>query len=199
MVILLLAHVQAILVPAWIAYRIKTRRSNLREVLPSGGIFLLRFGFICFSTAALSEMLDHSETSWIYVNRLSIWNGLFYAALAGGLASLTAAVTKKNMFRIFFYVLVIASIVVYPLLGKGSTISIQSILTLIFLVQWWKYFHDPLLWVYPICGVLLTTVCGALLSSTGEQIWHVFIGPAGSISLITLWILLNRALIKTNC
>ena len=86
-----------------------------------------------------------------------------------------------------------AGIVAYPLFGKGVTISLQSIITIIFLAQWWKRFHDPLLWIYPICGVVLTTVFGGMLSTSGDQIWHVFIGPAGSISLITLWILLNRA------
>ncbi|KZR87693.1 hypothetical protein MITS9509_00493 [Synechococcus sp. MIT S9509] len=167
-------------------------------VLPNGGISLLLFGFTCFSIAAFAEMLDHTETNWIYINRLSGWNGLFYAGLAGGLASLTASVTANKTLRVSLYLLVIAGIVVYPLLGKGVTISLQSIITIIFLAQWWRRFHDPILWIYPICGVVLTTVFGGMLSSSGNQIWHVFIGPAGSISLITLWILLNRAERKHN-
>ena len=106
-VLLLLAHIQAVLIPAWIARRIKIRQSKLRIVLPDGGISLLRFGFACFSIAALAEMLDHTETSWIYINRISGWNGLFYAGLAGGLASLTAAVTENKKLRILLYVIVI--------------------------------------------------------------------------------------------
>ena len=137
-------------------------------------------------------MLDHTETSWIYINRISGWNGLFYAGLAGGLASLTAAVSENKKLRILLYVIVIAGIAAYSSLGKGVTISLQSIITVIFLAQWWKRFHDPLLWVYPICGVVLTTVFGGMLSASGDQMWHVFIGPAGSISLMTIWILLNR-------
>ena len=143
--------------------------------------------------AAFAEMLDHTETNWIYINRLSGWNGLFYAGLAGGLASLAASVTASKSLRALLYVLVIAGIVAYPLLGKGITISLQSIITIIFLAQWWNCFHDPLLWIYPICGVVLTTVFGGMLSARGDQIWHVFIGPVGSISLVTLWIILNRA------
>ena len=192
-VLLLLAHIQAILIPAWIASRISSRKSAMCTVLPNGGISLLLLGFTCFSIAAFAEMLDHTETSWIYINRLSGWNGLFYAALAGGLASLTASVTANKTLRVLLYVLVIAGVVAYPLLGKGVTISLQSIITITFLAQWWKCFHDPILWIYPICGVVLTTVFGGMLSSSGDQIWHVFIGPAGSISLITLWMLLNRA------
>ena len=195
-VVLLLAHAQAVLIPAWIANRINIRHSKLRIILPEGGISLLRFGFICFSIAALAEMLDHTETSWIYINRISGCNGLFYAGLAGGLASLTAAVTENKKLRIFLYLIVIAGITAYSSFGKSVIISLQSIITVIFLAQWWKRFHDPLLWVYPICGVMLTTVFGGMLSASGDQIWHVFIGPAGSISLITIWILLNRALSK---
>ena len=154
---------------------------------------MLLLGFACFSVAAFAEMLDHTETSWIYINRLSGWNGLFYAGLAGGLASLAAAVTANKTLRVMLYLIVLAGIVTYPLFGKGVVISFQSIITTVFLIQWWKRFRDPLLWVYPICGVVLTTVFGGMLSTSGDQIWHVFIGPAGSISLITLWMLLSRA------
>ena len=192
-VVLLLAHLQAVLIPAWIASRVSARRSRLRAALANGGIPFLLVGFTCFSIAAFAEMLDHTETSWVYINRLSGWNGLFYAGLAGGLASLTASATANKSLRALLYIVVAAGIVAYPLFGKGVTISLQSIITIIFLAQWWKRFHDPLLWIYPICGVVLTTVFGGMLSTSGDQIWHVFIGPAGSISLITLWILLNRA------
>ena len=191
--VLLLAHIQAVLVPAWIASRVRARKSRISIVLPDGGIVLLLIGFICFSVAALAEMLDHSETSWVYINRLSGWNGLFYAGLAGGLASLAASVNANKTLRVLLFVLLLAVILAYPFLGKGVTISLQSIITIIFLFQWWKRFHDPILWIYPICGVVLTTVFGGMLSASGNQLWHVFIGPAGSISLITLWLLLNRA------
>ena len=195
---LLLAHLQAVLIPACIAYRITSRKSKFRIVLPDGGVSLLRFGFICFSFAALSETVDHSGTGWIYVNHLSSWNGLFYAALAAGLASMTSAVTEKKQFRILFCLMVVVGAFAYLLLGKGVTISIQSILTIVFLVQWWKRFRDPLLWIYPLCGVVLTAIFGAMLMSSGDQLWHLFIGPAGSIGLIVLWIILNRAVVKKS-
>ena len=197
-IVLLLAHLQAVLIPAYIACRITLRRSRFRLVLPDGGVSLLQFGFICFSVAALSEMVDHSGTDWIYVNHLSGWNGLFYAALAAGLASMTSAVTGKKQFRILFYLMVVAGVFAYLLLGKGVTISIQSILTIVFLIQWWKQFRDPLLWVYPLCGVFLTAIFGAMLTSSGDELWHLFIGPAGSIGLIVIWIILNRAVAKKS-
>ena len=192
-IILLFAHLPAVLVPAWFAYRIKQKQINLSPIMPSGGISLLQLGFTCFSIAALAEMLDHTETGWIYINRLSLWNGLFYAGLSGGLAFLTAAVTDNKRLHTLLVIIVVAGIAGYLCFGKEITIVLQSIITLLFLTQWWKHFHDPLLWIYPVCGVVLTTIFGGLLSSTGDQIWHVFIGPAGSISLITLWIIMLRA------
>jgi hypothetical protein len=39
----------------------------------------------------------------------------------------------------------------------------------------------------------LTTLFGALLNASGDQIWHLFIGPAGSLSLLVLWAVLRRA------
>ena len=192
-IVLLLAHLQAVLIPAWIAQRINSRATGVSCVLPDGGIALLRFGFVCFSVAAFAELLDHTQTDWIYVNHLSGWNGLFYAGLAGGLAGLTAAATEKRTLRMVVFSIAIAGVAAYPVLGKAVTASLQSVITILFLSQWWKRFRDPLLWVYPICGVVITTVFGAMLSTSGDQIWHVFIGPAGSISLFTLWLILNRA------
>ena len=195
---LLLAHIQAVLIPACIAYRLTVRKSKFHLVVPDGGVSLLRFGFICFSIAALSETVDHSGTDWIYVNHLSGWNGLFYAALAAGLAGIASAVTEKKQVRILFYLMAVVGAIAYLPLGKGLTISIQSILTIVFLVQWWKRFRDPLLWVYPLCGVVLTAIFGIMLTSSGDQLWHLFIGPAGSVGLIVLWIILNRAVVKKS-
>ena len=58
---------------------------------------------------------------------------------------------------------------------------------------WWRTFHDRRLWLDPQVTGGLTTTFGALLNSSGDQIWHLFIGPAGSISLLVLWGILRRA------
>ena len=57
-IILLFAHLQAVFVPAWFAYRIKQKKTNLSPIMPSGGISLLQLAFTCFSIAALAEMLE---------------------------------------------------------------------------------------------------------------------------------------------
>jgi hypothetical protein len=64
---------------------------------------------------------------------------------------------------------------------------------LVMLRLWWRSFHDPLLWLYPLFTVGLTTLFGALLNASGDQLWHLFIGPAGSLSLLVLHAILRRA------
>ena len=58
---LILVHLQAVLVPLWVGLRCRER--------------LLRAGFCCFAVASLAEMVDHITTAWIYVNRISVFNG----------------------------------------------------------------------------------------------------------------------------
>ena len=54
-------------------------------------------------------------------------------------------------------------------------------------------FKDWLFIAYPIFGIFFTTFFGANLSITGNQIWHIFIGPSGSISVITFYLVLKRS------
>jgi len=42
-------------------------------------------------------------------------------------------------------------------------------------------------------GEFFTTFFGILLSSSGEQIWHVFIGPSGTISVLAFYAVLKRS------
>ena len=42
-------------------------------------------------------------------------------------------------------------------------------------------------------GVVFTTFFGFLLSTSGEQIWHIFIGPSGTISILAFYSVLERS------
>ena len=54
---LVVVHLQAVLVPLWVAVRCRVWR--------------LKSGFVCFSLASLAEMVDHTTTDWVYVNHNS--------------------------------------------------------------------------------------------------------------------------------
>ena len=176
---LIAMHVFAVLVPAVIA---------LHSLRP-----WLRIGFASFSLASIAELLDHTQTFWVYVNRVSVWNGVFYAALAAGLACLTAAMVRSKIVRWCLLISAPVCASVYFLVGKEQAIIIQALLSVLLLRYWWREFHDPLLWLYPIFAVMLTTGLGALLAISGDPIWHIFIGPCGSLGLIVLWLILQKA------
>lgn len=176
LIALIVVHVQAVLVPLWVALRCRG--------------WLFTSGFICFALASLAEMVDHTSTDWIYVNHNSFFNGVFYGALSTGLALLTAAVSRSRRWRLPLLLLTLAALVAYPLFGKSVSIALQSLLLILMLRQWWLRFADPRLWLYALFGVVLTTGLGALLVSSGDWLWHLFIGPCGSLSVLALaWVL----------
>ena len=179
LIALILAHLQAVLLPLWIALRCKG--------------WWLKSGFACFSLASLAEMVDHTSTDWIYVNHSSFFNGVFYGALATGLALLTAAMSSSRSWRLPLLLVTFAALAAYPLAGKSVAIVLQSVLLVLMLKQWWRCFADPRLLLYVLFGVVLTTGLGALLVGSGDQIWHVFIGPCGSLSVISLDWVMRRA------
>ena len=191
--LLVVAHLQAVAVAAAMAWAASRRLPHLGARLAPGAIPLLATGFACFSLAALAETLDHTTTRWLYVNHTSDWNGLFFTGLAAGIALLAAALAPSRRWRAVLLALVPLSAGGYALAGKGPAIAVQTLALLAMLHLWWRTFHDRRLWLYPLFTVGLTTTFGALLNSSGDQIWHLFIGPAGSISLLVLWGIQRRA------
>lgn len=192
LVLLVLAHLQAIGV-AW-AMALASARGlpRLRQRLPAAGGRALSMAFATFGLAALAETIDHTTTRWLYVNHTSVWTGLFFSTLAAGIALLAAAVTGHPGLRALLLALVLAGAAGYAAFGKGAAIASQSLLLVLMLRLWWRTFHDHRLWFYPLFTVGLTTLFSILLRASGDQIWHLFIGPAGSLSLLVLWTILRR-------
>ena len=114
LVALVAVHLQAVLVPQWMAMRC------------SGWWF--KSGFVCFSLACLAEMVDHTTTDWVYVNHNSFFNGVFYGALSTGLAPLTAGVSRSRSWRLMLLLITTATLAAYPLVGKSVAISLQSLI-----------------------------------------------------------------------
>ena len=186
-ILLYLAHLQAILIPFYIAMKSKITFSHIQHYS------LLNFGFIFIGLGSMFEMLDHFKTNWIYINHSSIFNWLFYSSLSVGLTLLSIAILKNKFLISFSALLCISSIIAYWLIGKNTTIFFQIFISAFLIINWQKKFKDYLLIVYPIFGILLTTLFGINLVSTGNQIWHIFIGPSGSISVLTFYFILERS------
>ena len=181
------AHLQAVVVPIFLGIKSINKFKNIKNH------FLIPFGFIFLGLASMFEMIDHTKTNWIYIDHSSLFNWLFYTFLALGLTSLTISVIK-NKFTIGTNIfLCFCSIVSYLLIDKTISLSLQVIISIFLIINWQRMFKDWIFISYPIFGIILTTFFGANLSITGNQIWHVFIGPSGTISVITFYLVLKRS------
>jgi len=182
--VLLIAHLQAVILPIFIGCISLNRFEHINNSS------FIPFGFFSLGIASLFEMFDHTKTEWIYINHTSIFNWLFYSFLSLGLTLLSISVIKnKNQIylNLFICFLVIIS---YWFMGKQIALGFQVIVSFILIINWQKRFKDWLFIAYPIFGIFLTTFFGLKLSLSTNQIWHVFIGPSGSISVLTFYIVL---------
>ena len=185
--LLLLAHLQAFLIPVLLGIKSINRFKQIKFPL------LTPFAFISLGLASMFEMLDHTTTDWIYVDHSSLFNWLFYSFLSIGLSFFTISVTKNKSIIVTNILLIFTANISYWLLGKSTTILFQVLISIILISQWWSRFKDWVFLIYPIMGVIFTTVFGILLSRSGEEIWHVFIGPSGTISVLAFYEVLKRS------
>jgi hypothetical protein len=185
--ILLLAHFQAAIIPILLGIRSINKYQHIRNrnFIPLGFIFL--------GLASISEMLDHTQTSWIYVDHSSLFNWLFYSFLSLGLTCLSISVIKNKFIQSTNFCMSLCSIFSYFLFDKTIALLFQVIISIFLIINWQRVFKDWLFILYPIFGIFFTTFFGGRLSITGDQFWHIFIGPSGTISVLTFYLVLKRS------
>ena len=157
---------------------------------------LIPFGFIFLGLASISEMVDHTQTSWIYIDRSSLFNWLFYSFLSLGLTCLSISVIKNKFIQTTNYFISLCSIISYFLFDKTIALLFQVIISILLIINWQRAFQDLLFILYPIFGIIFTTFFGTSLSISGDQFWHVLIGPSGTISVLTFYLVLKRSVKK---
>ena len=185
--LLFLAHLQAFLVPIFLGIKSRKRFKQIRFPI------LTPFAFISLGLASMFEMIDHTTTNWIFVDHSSVYNWLFYSFLSIGLSLFSISVTKNKSNLTINVFIMVAAIFSYWFLGKSTTLLFQILISINLISLWWSRFKDWVFLIYPITGVFFTTFFGILLSSSGQQIWHLFIGPSGTISVLAFYSVLNRS------
>ena len=186
-IILFIAHIQSVIIPIILALKSINNFKNLPNYN------FIPFGFLSIGFASIFEIIDHTYTDWIYINHSTAWNWLFYSFLSLGLTLLSISITsKKRMIFLnsFFCLGVISSYWIY---GKYAALIFQALISLYLIINWTKKFKDWIIFAYPVFGILLTTTFGSNLDLTSNQIWHIFIGPSGSISVLTFYFVLKRS------
>jgi len=153
----------------------------------------INIGFIFLGLASISEMIDHTQTSWIYVDHSSLFNWLFYSFLSLGLTCLSISVIKNKFIQKTNFCISLCSIISYFLFDKSICLLFQVIISILLIINWQRVFKDWLFVLYPLFGIFFTTLFGTRLSISGDQFWHVLIGPSGTISVITFYLVLKRS------
>ncbi len=185
--IIVLAHLQAILIPIFIGIISINKLNHIKNLK------LISWGFVSLGLASMFEMIDHTQTEWIYIDHLSFFNWLFYSLLSIGLTFLSIS-TIKNKYLILTNLLTcILAIVSYWIFGKSLTLAFQVLISIFLIINWQRKFKDWIFIAYPIFGIFLTTFFGMKLSLSANQIWHIFIGPSGTLSVLTFYLVLNRS------
>ena len=185
--ILLLAHFQAAIIPIVLGIKSINKFKHVSKNK------LIAFGFVFLGLASFSEMIDHTQTSWIYVDHSSLFNWLFYSFLSLGLTCLSISVIKNKFIQLTNFCISLCSIISYFLFDKTISLIFQVIISIFLIINWQKTFKDWLFILYPIFGIFFTTFLGTNLSISGNQLWHVFIGPSGTISVLTFYLVLKRS------
>jgi len=185
--ILLLVHFQAAFIPIFLGIKSINRFNHINNNK------FIPFGFIFLGFASISEMIDHTQTSWIYVAHSSFFNWLFYSFLSLGLTCLSISVIKNKFIQSTNFCISLCSIISYFLFDKTIALLFQVIISIFLIVNWQRVFKDWLFILYPIFGIFFTTFFGGRLSITGDQFWHIFIGPSGTISVLTFYLVLKRS------
>jgi len=185
--ILLLAHFQAAIIPILLGIRSINKFKHITNNK------FISFGFIFLGLGSISEMIDHTYTSWIYVDHSSFFNWLFYSFLSLGLTCLSISVIKNRFIQTTNFCISLCSIISYFLFDKTIALLFQVIISIFLIINWQRIFKDWLFILYPIFGIVFTTFFGTKLSISGDQFWHILIGPSGTISVLTFYLVLKRS------
>ncbi len=185
--ILFLAHFQAVIIPILLGIK----SLNKFKIIPNNS--LIPCGFILLGLGALFEMIDHTKTDWIYIDHSSIYNWLFYSFLSLGLTCLSISVMKNKFIQTTNFLISLFSIISYFLFDKNIALLFQVMVSIFLIINWQRWFKDWLFILYPIFGIFFTTFFGTNLSISGDQFWHVLIGPSGTISVLTFYLVLKRS------
>ena len=184
---IVLAHLQAIIIPIFMGIKSINKFNYIKNAK------LISWGFVSLGLASMFEMIDHTQTEWIYIDHSSLFNWLFYSFLSIGLTFLSISVIKNKNLILINLLTCILAISSYWIFGKSLTLVFQVLISIFLIINWQKKFKDWIFIAYPIFGIFLTTFFGIKLSLSANQIWHIFIGPSGTISVLAFYLVLNRS------
>jgi len=130
---------------------------------------------------------------WRKKNNLNLPHPYFVFVSEYMLQQTTVNTVKNKFIQTTNFCISLCSIISYFLFGKSIALLFQVIISILLIINWQRIFKDWLFILYPIFGIFFTTFFGTRLSISGDQFWHVLIGPSGTISVLTFYLVLKRS------
>ena len=186
-VALALAHFSVYVVVAGSIWIFSSRSEFYRRVVKLRSLPSIYWGYACFAIATSYEVAEHMGDDWFYVSRISGLNNLFYSFIVFGLGFIALGL-KKNR---FLDVLLVACMLITPILYgyEDSKMAIQLpqlVTAVIFIYKWYVVMKDWRVFLYLLFSNVVALGFGIALIATGNQVFHLFIGPASAIALLIL-------------
>ncbi|MEM8808314.1 MAG: hypothetical protein AAGF01_20020 [Cyanobacteria bacterium P01_G01_bin.38] len=148
---------------------------------------LIYFGFACFTISASYEIAEHIGDDWLYESQISPLNRLFYTFITAGLCLIALGLRKSRLLDILLIASLLAVPLTYGVNGSKSLMQLISLVpAIIFVYNWYVIMRDWRVFLYLLFSNGLALGFGIALIVTGQQAFHLFVGPASAIALLIL-------------
>ncbi|MEO0456904.1 MAG: hypothetical protein AAF152_10015 [Cyanobacteria bacterium P01_A01_bin.114] len=181
------AHFSTYIVAAINIWIFSRRSEFYQTVVKLRSLPLIYFGFACFAISASYEIAEHIGDDWLYESQISPLNRLFYTFITAGLCLIALGLRESRILDI----LLVASLIAVPLTyGINDSKSLMQLISLIpaaiFVYNWYVVMRDWRVFLYLLFSNVLALGFGIALIVTGQQAFHLFVGPASAIALLIL-------------
>ena len=184
---LALAHFSVYLVVAISIWIFSKRSDFYTHSLRLRSLPSIYWGYACFAVATSYEVAEHINDDWFYISQISGLNNLFYSFLVFGLGLIALGLKKNTLIDIVLVACMVATPILYGVNDSKTAIQIPQFITAaIFVYKWYSVMKDWRVFLYLLFSNVISLGFGIALINTGNQIFHLFIGPAGSIALLIL-------------
>ena len=145
------------------------------------------WGYGCFAIATSYEISEHINDDWLYISHISGLNNLFYSFIVFGLGCIALGLRKNRFLDFVLMVCMALTPFLYGLGDSKTAIQLPQLLTgLIFVYKWYVVMRDWRVFLYLLFSNVLALGFGIALIATGNQVFHIFIGPMSAIALLIL-------------
>lgn len=184
---LALAHFSVYLVVALSIWIFSQRRDFYTHTLKLRSLPIIYWGYACFAVATSYEVAEHMNDDWFYISQISGLNNLFYSFLAFGLGLIAIGLRKNTLLDVVLLACMVAMPILYGFNDSKTAIQLpQFAIAAIFVYKWYAVMKDWRVFLYLLFSNVVGLGFGIALIATGNQVFHLFIGPAGSIALLIL-------------